>query len=241
MQLNGDGDYAGWSTLDEHAWMAQSLPWEQADVLELGCGDGARARHFATALPLRQITAAEVDEVAHQKNLSRPADKVRFAEFGAQAIDAADASFDLVLMFKSLHHVPLPQLDAALREIARVLRPDGVLYVSEPVFGGQLNEVLRLFHDEQHVRAQAFEALVRSVDAGTYALREEKFFTNPVRFADFDQFAGAIIGATHTQHRLSPQLLDQVRDRFDALAERDAQGRYCFAAPTRVDVLNPAP
>ena len=65
MQLNGDGDYAGWSTLDEHAWMAQSLPWEQADVLELGCGDGARARHFATALPLRQITAAEVDEVAH--------------------------------------------------------------------------------------------------------------------------------------------------------------------------------
>ena len=34
-------------------------------------------------------------------------------------------AFDLVLMLKSLHHVPLAHLDRALDEVARVLRPGG--------------------------------------------------------------------------------------------------------------------
>jgi SAM-dependent methyltransferase len=74
---------------------------------------------------------------------------------GAQAIPFQDGSFDLALMLKSLHHVPLDLLDQALAEVHRVLRPQGLLYVSEPVFAGALNEVMRLFHDEELVRAAA--------------------------------------------------------------------------------------
>ncbi|NNL84587.1 MAG: class I SAM-dependent methyltransferase [Myxococcales bacterium] len=62
--------------------------------------------------------------------------KYCFADFGAEAIAAPDASFDVVMLFKSLHHVPVQMMDAALNEIARVLKPDGTAYISEPVFAG---------------------------------------------------------------------------------------------------------
>lgn len=47
----------------------------------------------------------------------------------------------------------------ALAEAARVLRPGGHLYVSEPVYAGPLNDVIGLFHDEREVRAAAQAAL----------------------------------------------------------------------------------
>jgi 2-methylisocitrate lyase-like PEP mutase family enzyme len=66
-------------------------------------------------------------------------------------------------MFKSLHHVPVPLMDQALAEIRRVLKPGGLAYISEPVFAGEFNEVLRLFHDESIVRREAFSAIERAV------------------------------------------------------------------------------
>ena len=82
---------------------------------------------------------------------------------------------DVVLMFKSLHHVPVDLMDQALREIRRVLKPDGLVYISEPLFAGEFNEILRLFHDEQKVREAAFSAVKKAVDAGLFRLVEEIF------------------------------------------------------------------
>jgi hypothetical protein len=38
---------------------------------------------------------------------------------------------------------------AILRKIARMLRPAGYTYVSEPLFVGEFNELVGIFHDEQ--------------------------------------------------------------------------------------------
>ena len=59
-------------------------------------------------------------------------------------------------------------LDTALDEIHRVLRPGGVAWFAEPVFAGDLNEIIRLFHDEQVVRQAAFDALVRASNGGQW-------------------------------------------------------------------------
>jgi len=176
-----------------------------------------------------------VDEVQHQLNAARDdLPNVEFVLAGAQAIPARDSVFDVALMFKSLHHVPVPLMGAALREIARVLKPGGYLYVSEPIFAGEFNDILRLFHDEEAVRAAAFAAVRAAVADGTFELADEIFFLAPNTFADFAEFERKVIGVTHTQHRLSPEVYAQVRARFAACTGPDGAR---FAAPMRVDLL----
>ena len=66
-----------------------------------------------------------------------------------------DASIDVVALMKSLHHVPISQMETAFAELARVLRPSGKVYICEPEYDGPFNDILRLFHDEAIVLADA--------------------------------------------------------------------------------------
>jgi SAM-dependent methyltransferase len=228
------------SPVDQHEQPESSvyealLPLARARILELGCGRADATRAIAERHPEARITAMEVDAIQHEVNLGhRDRPNVEYAEGGAQAIPAPDASFDVVLMFKSLHHVPTGELDDALAEIDRVLVPGGLAYVSEPVFAGEYNAIVRIFHDEERVRLAAFGALQRAVAAGRFELVCERFFLAPVAFASFDEFERRVIGVTHTQHRLTPQQYDATRAAF--CAHLGAEGAR-FRQPMRVDLL----
>ncbi len=219
----------------ELAVMQRWLPLEDASVLELGCGGADKTRMIAERYPGAHIVAAEVDPIAHEKNLAiADLPNVTFESFGAESIPHADASFDIVLMFKSLHHVPLDRMAQAFDEIRRVLRKGGKLYISEPVFAGAFNEIIRLFHDEQRVRAAAFDATVNAVASGQWALAGEVFFENHMALQSFTQFERGILDATFMDHQLSPELLEEVRQRFESHASPDG---YVFRIPNRADVL----
>ena len=220
---------------DEREIYEALLPFDGARVLELGCGRAEKTRAIAKAGRVAAITAIEVDRIQHAENL-RVTDlpEVSFALGGAEDIPAADASFDIVLMFKSLHHVPTDKMDRALTEIRRVLKPGGLAYLSEPVFAGDLNEILRLFNDERVVREAAFASIVRAVSSGSFELAAEKFFDTPNRFDSFEQFEARVLKVTHSDHRLSAELYDTVRQKFMAhLGPRGAN----FRQPIRVDLL----
>jgi ubiquinone/menaquinone biosynthesis C-methylase UbiE len=222
-------------TRPEQQLLAELLPLAGAEILELGCGRAEHTRRIAQRHPDCRVLALEVDDTQHALNL-QAADlpNVVFELAGAQEIPAEDARFDIALMFKSLHHVPRALMAPALREIRRVLRPGGLLYVSEPVFAGALNEIIRLFHDEQQVRAAAFSALRNAVAAGEYELVDEIFLNQPVRFRDFAEFERLIIGATHTRHHLTEAVHAEVRARF--ATHQTARGAR-FETPMRVDLL----
>jgi SAM-dependent methyltransferase len=211
------------------------LPLDGARILDLGCGRAELTRKIAEKGSGRHVTALEVDAIQHGINAARrDLPNVEFKLAGAEAIPAPDAHFDVALMFKSLHHVPGGSLQQALREIRRVLKPGGLLYVSEPVFGGDFNEILRLFNDEQSVRAAAFAALQAAVADGSFELVEESFFDAPVKFQDFAEFERMILGVTHTQHVLSPEVLGEVRRRFARHASPDG---VRLLQPMRIDLL----
>ncbi len=220
---------------DEREILEALLPFEGADVLELGCGKAEKTRAIAKTGKAASITAIEVDRIQHAENL-RVADlpEVTFALGGAEAIPAPDAKFDIVLMFKSLHHVPLDKMDQALAEIHRVLKPCGLAYISEPVFAGDYNEIMRLFHDEEAVRAAAFASVRKAVLAGMFELVDEKFFDTESRFESFEQFDARVLKVTHSDHRLSNELYDTVRRKF--MAHAGPQG-VRFRQPMRVDLL----
>jgi ubiquinone/menaquinone biosynthesis C-methylase UbiE len=203
-------------------------------IIELGCGAAHLSRKLLQRYPASTVTGLEVDERQMAKNLERPQERLRFVNAGAQAIPFADASFDLALMLKSLHHVPLDLLDQALAEVHRVLRPQGLLYVSEPVFAGALNEVMRLFHDEQAVRAAALAAVQRAVASGAWEQMDEIFFETPVHYRDFAEFEQRMIGVTFVTHRLDAATLAAVQERFEP--HMTADGAH-FTRPMRINLL----
>jgi len=211
------------------------LSLNNQNILELGCGDATLTRLIATTGENRTITANEVDTIQHQKNmLIDDLPMVTFKLAGCEDIPAPENSFDTIFMFKSLHHVPESLMEQALEEIKRVLKPNGHAYISEPVFSGDFNEVLRLFHDEEKVRKAAFEAIKNAVDTDKLALVDELFFNTPVMFESFEQFAERVIGVTHSEHNLSDDLLAKVEQKFN---EFHANNDGNFLIPIRVDLL----
>ena len=108
-------------------------------VLDLGCGEG-RHVHGLYMLNGLNITGVDLDEPSLQKAeeglafLPKPAagqeSTVSFQTGDATALDFPDDTFDAVICSEVLEH--LPDYDAALVEIRRVLRPTGKLCISVP-------------------------------------------------------------------------------------------------------------
>ncbi len=91
------------------------------DLLEVGCGWGELAARTANELGCAVVAidqSPRMVELALQRGVDARVGDV-------QELDFPDASFDAVVAAWVLYHVP--DLDRALRECVRVLRPGGVL------------------------------------------------------------------------------------------------------------------
>lgn len=220
---------------DELEVLTALLPLRALDIVELGCGAAQLARSLLDRFPDSRVTGLEVDERQHAKNLASPRRPgLHFVAAGAQAIPFGEASFDLVLMLKSLHHVPLPLLGQALGEVARVLRPGGHLYVSEPVFDGPYNDVVRLFNDEGVVRAAAQAAVDAALASGRWQQVAERRFEMPVSFKDFGEFEQRMMRPTFADHHIDEAKLATVRAAFEP---HMAEGGARFLRPMHVRLL----
>lgn len=216
--------------------IARYLPMQDSRLLELGCGAAFTTRLISEKYPDVEIIATEVDEIQHAKNLQiTDLPRVTFQLGGMQDIDQDDNSVSAAIMLKSLHHVPSDLMQAGFAEIHRVLTPGGLLYISEPVYGGVFNEILRLFHDEKMVREAAFAATQQAVNSGLYELAEEIHFTSISRFEGFSTFEKRVIGATHSSHDIDEATFDEVKTRF--LPHIGEDGVAQFENPTRLDLL----
>ena len=222
--------------LDELTLLEQMLTLDGMRILDLGCGNGSKTRAIATAGSNRQVIGLEVDKVQHANNiaLSDTPPNIEFQLGAADHIPAESDFFDVVLLFKSLHHVQ--DLDKSMDEIVRVLKPgSGKVWISEPLCRGDFNEVLKLFHDESAVRRAAFHAIGQSVECGKLELVSQTFFLSARHYTDFADFERRVIGGvTSTWHCLSTELLEQVRARFQEFVGND--GAH-FLQPIRVDLL----
>jgi SAM-dependent methyltransferase len=95
------------------------------DVLDVGCGEG----RFCRMLGERGARTVGIDPtpelIAHARTLHPGG---RFLEAGAEALPLADTSVDLVVSYVAL--VDISDFRAAIREMARVLRPGGRVVVA---------------------------------------------------------------------------------------------------------------
>ncbi len=125
-QVAGDVLRPGGLALTRHALTVAELP-RGARVLDLGCGVGATAATCRAEFDLDAVgldVSAKMLVEAHEQHPALPLVQAPGARlpFGDGAVDAVLAECVLSLM---------PDLDAALADIRRVLREDGLLIVSD--------------------------------------------------------------------------------------------------------------
>jgi ubiquinone/menaquinone biosynthesis C-methylase UbiE len=123
-----------------HLLKLASRPTTDATTLVIGCGRGVDIELAFATFHAGTVTAFDLDEAQVARARKRLG-----ARYGARLIlqqgDAADmpfddASFDLVLDFGIIHHIP--DWQRALREVHRVLRPQGQ-FLFEEVPKGKLD------------------------------------------------------------------------------------------------------
>jgi ubiquinone/menaquinone biosynthesis C-methylase UbiE len=201
--------------------LAELVALPGREVVDVGCGNGALVR--ALAARGAAVTGIEVSEEA----VARAADgEHRYLVGSADALPLADASVDVCVLMRSLHHVPRERMGAALEECARVLRPGGVAYVAEPLYRGGFNALVALVDDEREVRALAQAAL-----ASTTALVHERTveYDAPLKLESFDAFRRLVVSADPTRAERFAAREAELRERFAALADD--------SSPMRADVL----
>lgn len=108
---------------------AYELP-ANAVILDVGCGTGEISSRLAEAFPTATVTGVDVLEV-HVTHAARRfagmAPRLSFHVGNAYALDAPDASVDLVVCRHMLQSVPYP--DRIVAEALRVLKPGGRLHL----------------------------------------------------------------------------------------------------------------
>jgi ubiquinone/menaquinone biosynthesis C-methylase UbiE len=209
----------------------------QADsrVLDLACGDGCYARWLGERCPDGLIVGADRSGryLARAQQQDPLPDSLCWLKADVERLPFPEGTFDLVWCAQSL--VSLPDAVSALREMARVTRPGGVVAVLED---DSLHQFLLPWpvELEMQVRAAEFHALQQStpdyatryigrrlpacfLDAGLTPHFRRTYTADrmsPLSTADREFLARYL---AKLEEAVAPQLNRQTREQFDALCD----------------------
>jgi ubiquinone/menaquinone biosynthesis C-methylase UbiE len=189
-------------------------------LVDIGCGEG----HFARMLAGRGAVVQGYDPFIAPRDweLEGPG-RFRLSNATADAIPEPDGMADMVLFFLSLHHVPTAMMARALAEAKRLLKPDGVLCVIEPLAEGPGQYVGELFHDETVVRRTALEALA-AYASPAFPSERVLYFSEMRIFANWDAYAAQAIGNMRFNGYSEAEVLNpEVRRRFEEMQSLHGQ------------------
>ena len=215
--------------------LGELLPLKGARVLDVGCGDGAVARLMTRAGA--RVTGIECGEeqLARARAAAAVGDEIYLYGYG-EALPLADASFDIVVYFNALHHVPVAAQGLALAEARRVLKPDGLLYIQEPVAAGRLFEAVRLLDDETEVRAAAYRQIAAARARGDFEERREFHYQVPLSYDSYAAFEATLLAVDSGRAAQLSEVALSLREAFLAGAEK-RDGAFRFDSPARVNLL----
>jgi methionine biosynthesis protein MetW len=122
MGFNPQGQIAAW----QQVLFETEIP-ENGSCLDLGCGDGGTSGIFLNSHGYSYV-GADISETAVQQAMSHGLQAVLIEDAGSLPFE--NESFDAVILFEVIEH--LFDVEAVLKEIRRVLKPDGGLLLTTP-------------------------------------------------------------------------------------------------------------
>ena len=215
--------------------LARHLSIAGKTLLDIGCGSGALVRLLAR----EGGTPVGLDPQWAQIAKARKAGPERYVVGWGQHLPFADKSFDVVLFFNALHHVPVGVMAGAVEESRRVLKRDGLLCVVEPVAAGTHFQLLQPVEDETDVRAEAEATLGRMEAAGTLRRQAQERYAVASRYGAFDEWRETVLAVDPERRHALDRLRPQLERRFEELGEPEDDGRRLFRQPARFDLYQP--
>ena len=118
--------------LDDALWHLGRTAGRDFDgrLLDFGGGDGALCRRFLARYPGAEAVSFDPSATMLAQASASVGDGRMVVAGSTASFDAA--TFDVVTCCEVFEHPPAAQVDDALREIARLLRPDGTLVLGVP-------------------------------------------------------------------------------------------------------------
>jgi ubiquinone/menaquinone biosynthesis C-methylase UbiE len=147
---------------------------EGCQLLDVGCGPGGNLDMLAAIHP-GLVVGIDLSRTALQ--LARetvPDARLVHADI-SRGLPFAGATFDIVTIFNVLYHRWIPDERAVLREVFRVLRPGGLLLLTEPAFTVLEREMDELAMGRRRYRLREIVSLCEA--AGLY-VELQSYFTS---------------------------------------------------------------
>lgn len=202
----------------QRALMTAGLSFAGRRLLDVGTGDGR------ALLGLERLGAVAPIGLDPRQSRRAAAAHSRLRDGDGQALNFAEASFDALTFFFSLHHHPNPNL--AIGEAARVLRPGGLACFAEPIAEGPLYALERWIDDEARVRGEAQAALDEALAGANSAWHQvlSLRYHHPETYDALDELLEEMLGvdpvraARATRH--APQLQAAFAARPDGIFDQ---------------------
>ena len=147
----------------DHVDVARDLDGRR--ILDIGCGRGGLSAWIARSSKPSRHFAIDFSKVAVEKGRAMAAQAslpgIEWMLGDIQNIPCADASMDSAFSCETIEHVPDPAL--AVRELARVLRPGGRLFLTTPNYLG----VMGLYRAYLRLRGRPFTEIGQPINQFT--------------------------------------------------------------------------
>ena len=163
--------------------------------------------------------------------------QARFLEGVAEALPFDNAAFDVATMINALHHVPEMAMQAALREAARVIRPNGVLTIIEPLPAGNFFFALQLIEDETVVRQAAQRAIEAAILSGVLVRMTTLNYVRREVFRTAQEFLDRIVAVDPSRREIVEQDESAITAAVLAAAYLHSEGSLVFDQPIKADIL----